>query len=153
MYGVLRLVESVDVLPHDMCQFYLDHALRNISVTVRLESSHTKISILVLTFSLKVPSGQIGSKREWYHWIGLEKDINRYSFSTFSVHSWIFKNTSKFWAASCKNKSNLLLVWITVCMCSNRDLFRRTVLKKMWERHQLFFRLWLVSKEFQHSAI
>jgi hypothetical protein len=36
MYGVLRLVESVDVLPHDMCQFYLDHALRNISVTVRL---------------------------------------------------------------------------------------------------------------------
>jgi hypothetical protein len=87
MYGVLRLVESVDVLPHDMCQFYLDHALRNISVTVRLESSHTKIYILVLTFSLKVPSGQIGSKREWYHWIGLEKDINRYSFSTFSVHS------------------------------------------------------------------
>jgi hypothetical protein len=62
MYGVLRLVESVDVLPHDMCQFYLDHALRNISVTVRLESSHPNIySILVLTFSLKVPSGQIGS--------------------------------------------------------------------------------------------
>ncbi len=24
----------------------------------------------------------------------------------------------------------LLLVWITVCMCSNRDLFRRTVLQK-----------------------
>ncbi len=37
--------------------------------------------------------------------------------------------SSKLWAASCKNKSNLL-VWITGCMWSNRDLFRRTVLQK-----------------------
>jgi hypothetical protein len=27
-----------------------------------------------------VPSGQIGSASEWYHWKGLEKDINRYRF-------------------------------------------------------------------------
>jgi len=33
--------------------------------------------------NLKVPSGQIGSAWEWYHWIGLEKDINRYGFSFF----------------------------------------------------------------------
>jgi hypothetical protein len=36
-------------------------------------------------------------------------------------------------------------------MCSNRDLFRRA--PKMWERHQLFFGLRLVSKDFQHPAI
>jgi hypothetical protein len=29
---------------------------------------------------LKVPSGQIRSAREWYHWIGLDKDIHRYKF-------------------------------------------------------------------------
>ncbi len=35
-------------------------------------------------FSLKVPSGQIGSAWEWYHWIGFEeKDINRYGFLIF----------------------------------------------------------------------
>ncbi len=33
---------------------------------------------LTLNLMLKVPSGQIGSACEWYHWIGLEKDINRY---------------------------------------------------------------------------
>jgi hypothetical protein len=32
---------------------------------------------------LKVPSGQIGSAWEWYHWIGLEKDINSYMFLIF----------------------------------------------------------------------
>ncbi len=32
---------------------------------------------------LKVPWGQIGSPGEWYHWIGLEKDINRYRFLIF----------------------------------------------------------------------
>ncbi len=32
-------------------------------------------------FQIKgVPSGQIRSAREWYHWIGLEKDINRNKF-------------------------------------------------------------------------
>ncbi len=32
---------------------------------------------------LKVPSGQIGSAWESYHWIGLEKDINRHRFLIF----------------------------------------------------------------------
>ncbi len=44
----------------------------------------------------------------------------------------------------------LLLVRITVCMCTNRDLFRRTVLKKCGRDRQLFFGLWLMSEEFQH---
>jgi hypothetical protein len=35
------------------------------------------------SFCLDVPSGQIGSARECYHWIGLEKDINRYMFLIF----------------------------------------------------------------------
>ncbi len=51
---------------------------------------------LYSTISLKIPSGQIGSAWEWYHWIGLEKDINHY----------IFEKTSKFWATSCKKASN-----------------------------------------------
>ncbi len=69
----------------------------------------------------------------WYHWIGLEKDINRYRFFIFYFWSGIFDKSSKFWAASCKNESDLLLVWITVCMCSNRNLFRRTVLQNVGE--------------------
>ncbi len=55
---------------------------------------------------LKVPSGQIGSTWEWYHWIGLKKNFNRYMFLIFYFWSWIFEKTSKFWAASCKNESN-----------------------------------------------
>jgi hypothetical protein len=31
----------------------------------------------------KVPSGQIGSASEWYHWKGLEEDISRYRFLIF----------------------------------------------------------------------
>ncbi len=64
---------------------------------------------------LKVPSGQIGSAWEWYHWIGLEKDINCYRFLIFKFQFWMFETTSKFWASSYKNESNLLLVRITVC--------------------------------------
>jgi len=71
----------------------------------------------------KGTSGQIGSAQEWYHRIGLEKDINRYWFFIFYFWSWLFDMSSKFWAASCKNESNLLLVWITVCLCYNHDLF------------------------------
>jgi hypothetical protein len=37
---------------------------------------------------LKVPSGQIGSKWEWYHWKAFEKDINRYKFLIFYFRSW-----------------------------------------------------------------
>jgi hypothetical protein len=30
-----------------------------------------------------IPSGQIRAAREWYHWIRLEKDINRNRFLIF----------------------------------------------------------------------
>ena len=58
---------------------------------------------------LKVPSGQIGSTWEWYHWISLEKDINRYRFLIFNFTLEYLKKPSKFWA-------NLLLVRIMVCI-------------------------------------
>jgi hypothetical protein len=45
---------------------------------------------VVFAYYLKVPSGQIGSKWEWYHWKALEKDINRYKFLIFYFRSWIF---------------------------------------------------------------
>ncbi len=44
----------------------------------------------ILKAILKVPSGQNGSAWEWYHWTGLEKDINRYRFFIFIFLSWIF---------------------------------------------------------------
>jgi hypothetical protein len=69
-----------------------------------------------LTAPLKVlPSGQIRSAWEWYHWIGLKKDINHDRFLIFLFQFCIFEKTSKFWAASYINESNLLLVRIMVC--------------------------------------
>ncbi len=53
---------------------------------------------------------------EWYHWIGLDKDINCYRFLKYYFWSWIFEKSSKFWAASCKNESNILPVRIRVCI-------------------------------------
>ncbi len=37
-------------------------------------------------------------------------------FLIFYFWSWIFDKSSKFWAASCKKESNLLLVRFTVCI-------------------------------------
>ncbi len=37
--------------------------------------------LFILEWSgLKVLSGQSGSAWEWYHWIGLKKDTNRYTY-------------------------------------------------------------------------
>ncbi len=106
------------------------------------------------TVPLTVPSGQIGSAWEWYDWIRLEKETKRNRFFCFYFWSWIFDKSSKFWAASCTNESNLLLDWITVYMCSNIQWsFPPNHTPKMRKRHQLFFGLRLVSKEFQHPAI
>ncbi len=69
---------------------------------------------------------------DWYNWIGIEKEINRNRFLIFNFWSSIYFKSSKFWATSCKNESKLLLVWITVCMCSNSDLFYLTLLPKCW---------------------
>jgi hypothetical protein len=55
-----------------------------------------------------------------------------------------------------KNESNLLLVWITVCVRTNRDLFTPNRVLKTRESQQLFVGLRFVSRifeEFQHPAI
>ncbi len=80
---------------------------------------------------LKVPSGQIGSAWEWYHWKALLNDINRYLFLIFNFWSCIFDKSSKFWAALCKNVSNLLLVRITVCIESCLPIGWRTFI--LWK--------------------
>ncbi len=93
---------------------------------LRSASFSAFLSQLFSVFYLKVPSGQIGSTWEWYHWISLEKDSNRYGFLIFKFYSWIFEKTSKFWAGSWKNQSNLLLVQITVCIESCIPISWRT---------------------------
>jgi hypothetical protein len=55
-----------------------------------------------------------------------------------------------------KNEFNLLLVWIAVCMRTNRDLSPPNRSPNMREGQQLFFGLRLLSRlfeEFQHPAI
>ncbi len=54
------------------------------------------------------------------------KDINRYSFFDFLTLVLIFEKILKFWAAKYKKPVILLLVRITVCMCTNRDLAIQT---------------------------
>jgi hypothetical protein len=65
---------------------------------------------------------QIGSAWEWYHCIGLDKDINRYRLWIFNFSFKYLKKTSKFWAVSHKNESNLLLVRNMVCISASRNL-------------------------------
>ncbi len=50
------------------------------SICITLNKLMYKILILcsIVLPQLKVPSGQIGSTWEWYHWIGIEKNINSY---------------------------------------------------------------------------
>ncbi len=70
----------------------------------------------VWKWELKVPSGQIGSAWEWYHWKALKRTSTAIRFWFFKFQYWIFETTSKFWAASYKIEPNLLLVWFTVCI-------------------------------------
>ncbi len=67
---------------------------------------------------------QIGSAWEWYHW------------------------SSRFWAASWRNESNLLLV-----LCSNRVLFRQTMLQKCWRDINCSLDYGSVREKFQRPAI
>jgi hypothetical protein len=73
------------------------------------------------------------------HWslLGIEK--KRYKFWIFKFQFWIFEKTSKFWAASYKNESNLLLVRITVCIKSFLPIGWRTFILKIRQRTALFW--------------
>jgi hypothetical protein len=51
-----------------------------------VQCAKTKVKWFFLVSLKGISSGQIGSAWEWwYHWIGLEKDINRYIFLIFSI--------------------------------------------------------------------
>ncbi len=52
------------------------------------EKVYLRYSMLysVLRSTLQVPSGRIKSAWEWYHWISLEKDINRNGFFSFNFN-------------------------------------------------------------------
>jgi hypothetical protein len=74
-----------------------------VGINVGVGASHHTIGISLLLhvsnkrIGLKVPSGQIGSAREWYHWIELEKDINRYRFFYFIFNlEYLIRKSSKF---------------------------------------------------------
>ncbi len=62
-------------------------------------------------------------------------------FLIFYFHSWIFEKTSKFWAASCKNESNILLVRITVCLESCLPIGWHTFFMKKSAKVLLYFGL------------
>jgi hypothetical protein len=49
----------------------------------KLENGEAAAVRDIKLFTKLVFSGQIGSAWEWYHCIGLEKDINRYMFLIF----------------------------------------------------------------------
>ncbi len=62
--------------------FFKEHAF---SVRIRALILKEKKSGINLTFlSLKGPTGQTGSAREGYQWIGRSKDLSRYRFRFFN---------------------------------------------------------------------
>ncbi len=88
-----------------------------------------------------IPSSQIGSAWEWYHWIGLEKDINHYRIFVFLFWSWILYmirvQSSEPLHAKMNQTSCLFGSWLHVLKPLNRT-------PKMRERYQLFFGLRLI---------
>ncbi len=93
-----------------------------------------------------MPSSQIGSAWEWYHWIGLEMDFNCYRFLIFDFWSWIFDKSSKV-------LRRFMQKWIQPPTCLDHGLhvlkpryFPPNRAPKMRERHQLFFGLWLLKR-------
>jgi hypothetical protein len=74
---------------------------------------------------LKVPSSQIGSTWEWYHWIGLEKDVNRYRF-------WFFYLTLEY-LKILQSSSRFMQKWIQPLACSDHGL--HWILSFYWWAH------------------
>ncbi len=100
--------------------------------------------------NLKVQSAQIGSALEWYHWIGLERTSTAIGFLyfIFDLEYLIRAQSSELLHDKMNPTSYFLDHGLHVLKC-----FSAKMCSKMRERHQLFFGLQLVSKEFQHPAI
>ncbi len=62
-------------------------------------------------------------------------------FLIFYIWSLIFDKSSKFWATSCKNESNLLLVRFTVCIESCLPIGWRTSI--WWKNPPKFSSIWV----------
>ncbi len=77
------------------------------------------------TVPLKVPSGQNESTWEWYHWIGLEKDINCYRFLILISLLNIWKDL--------KILCRFMQKWIQPPACSDHGLHR--ILSSYWLAH------------------
>ncbi len=69
-----------------------------------------------------------------FHWTVPLKGHQLLYVLIFYFWSWTFDKSSKFWAALCKNESNLLLVRITVCIESCLPIGWRTFI--WWKIHQ-----------------
>ncbi len=80
---------------------------------------------------LRVPSGQIWSAWDWYHWIGLEKEINRYRFWIF------FISVLKIWK-DFKVLSSFIQNWIQSPACSDHGLYR--ILSSYWMAHFIWWK-------------
>ncbi len=116
---------------------FSEHSLLSLQKFTQTQNVLTIKMICVYNFLkiyLKVTSGQIGSVWEWYHWMDLEKDINRYGL-IFKFNFWVFEKTSykkwiqppacskilsSYWLAHfylLKNppKAGSFLVWIAGC--------------------------------------
>ncbi len=80
------------------------------------------LQLLILIFyfyTVKVPSGQIRSAWEWYHWIGQEKGINHYRFLIFLL-------TLNSEPLHTKIHLIILLLRQAGFMCTNHNLFIQT---------------------------
>ncbi len=69
---------------------------------------------------------QIGSTWEWYHWIGLEKDINHYRFFDFLI------SLLNIWK-DFKLLSRFMQIWIQPPACLDHGLHR--ILSSFWLAH------------------
>jgi hypothetical protein len=95
--------------------------------------------------NFKVPSGQIRSASEWYHWKGLEEDINCYRFLIFD-----FEYLKRLQSSAASNPPTC---WDHGLYGNVPQYFPPNCAPKMREIQQLFLGLWLVCKEFHRSAI
>ncbi len=99
---------------------------------------------------LKVPSGQIESASEWYHWKGLEKDINRYRFLIFLHFGFEYLKRLQS-SEPLHTKMHLILLLIGRTGGHKPQSFPPNRSPKMRESQQLFLGLRLVSRIFEEN--
>jgi hypothetical protein len=80
----LQLAKIYQMKPRVALSISLDSTLMiTFPIVIIIDTGNYRMQTVYEQWTLKVPSGQIGSKWEWYHWKALEKDMNRYKFLIF----------------------------------------------------------------------